>query len=181
MLISVDGPIGAGKSTLVHQLGKCFTVFEEPIKKWTLLEDFARQPSVHAFALQVEILISYYNMLKKISKEDIVIMERSAWSSNKVFFDMYIDCPEKRNVYDCMYNIYASEPDAILFLDIDEETSWKRVKQRGRAEESSYTENHVKNVVKKYKGVMKETTIPVYTLHDQHSLFNSAMSVIDGI
>jgi deoxyadenosine/deoxycytidine kinase len=179
MIVSVDGAIGAGKSTLVRQLSEFYRVFEEPIEAWTLLEDFAKDPKNHAYGLQIEILISYYKLKKKIDPDDqLVIMERSPWSSDRVFFDMYIDCPLKRQTYNEMFDFYGYEPDLILFLDVDEETSWQRVQQRGRPQESGYTEKHVKNVVKKYKSVMDETTTSVIRLTNETSFLQDALCFI---
>jgi deoxyadenosine/deoxycytidine kinase len=166
MIVSVDGAIAAGKSTLLDQLGSHYKVFKEPIEAWTLLEDFANDPKTHAYAFQIEILISYYRLRKKIAPNEVAIVERSPWSSKKVFFDMYIDCPLKREMYDDLYAVYGFEPDLILFLGVDEETSWKRVKKRGRPEENGYSEEHVKNVVQRYDAAIRKTKIPVVELRD---------------
>lgn len=182
MLISIDGPIGAGKSTLVAQLASQYSVFVEPIQAWTLLEDFVKDLKTHAFAFQVEILISYYKMLKNISKDRLVVVERSPWSSNRVFFDMYIDCPLQKKVYQDLYDKYGKlfEPDLIIFLDVDAETSWSRVVSRGRREEHGYTREHITKVVERYKMAMLHTSIPVKTLSDCSSYHSDAVNIIEN-
>lgn len=184
MIVSIDGPIGAGKSTLVEKLAlRGYRVFVEPIEAWTLLEDFAKDPNRHAFALQIEILISYYKLLKKAcqDKDSIIVIERSPWSSSKVFFDMYIDDPFKKKVYEDLYKIYGFEPDVIIYLNVDKDTSWNRVLSRGRPEETGYKEEHVKNVVDRYTTAIKCTDICVHTLYDCFTFLECTEAILKNL
>lgn len=179
MLVSIDGPIGAGKSTLVGQLARRgYNVFSEPVQSWTLLEDFARDPEKHAFAFQMEILISYHKLFKSLKRDSLVVIERSPWSSSNVFFDMYVKDPLAKQMYEQQYGIYGFEPDAIVYLDVDAETSWERVRSRGRREEAGYTEDHVKNVVKRYADAIENTGIAVYKLDDCSTFEESAENIL---
>ena len=169
MIVSVEGPIGAGKSTLVEKLAAAgYRVFSEPVEAWTLLENFADDPKKHALGFQIEILISYFSLKKAIdaAKDELVVIERSPWSSNKVFFDMYIDDPCAKKIYLDLYATYAFEPDHILYLDVDEETSWRRVVARDRPQERGYEKAHVESVVARYRAAIEQTTIPVLALSD---------------
>jgi deoxyadenosine/deoxycytidine kinase len=183
MLISIDGAIGAGKTTLVERLASKYRVIYEPVDAWTLLEDFAKDPKKHAYALQFEILVSYYKILKKASKEPLVIVERSPWSSNHVFFDMYVECEKQKQVYDGIYEQYGKpfEPDLIIHLDVDEETSWRRVISRGRPQENGYTKEHVASVVRRYRSALASTHIPVKTLTDCSRFYESAENILDNV
>jgi len=185
MIVSVEGAIGAGKSTLVEHLAAAgYRVFSEPVDKWTLLRHFAENPERHALGLQMQILFSYFSMWQEFRAEAencMIVIERSPWSSSNVFFDMYIDDPDFKKVYRDMYATYAFEPDRILYLSVDEETSWRRVLARGRPEETGYTEEHVKNVVARYRTAVEQTTIPVCTLSDCDTFVADAEAFLAGL
>ena len=101
MLISIDGNIGAGKSTLINSISKYndnVTVIPEPVKLWEpLLKKYSENPKKYAYELQQQTAKHYINIKKQIKqmsknnnthyKEDplIIIIERSLATSINVF------------------------------------------------------------------------------------------------
>ena len=101
ILISIDGNIGAGKSTLINNISKYndyVTVISEPVKLWEpLLKKYSENPKKYAYKLQQQTAKHYINIKKQIKqmsknndshyKEDplIIIIERSLATSINVF------------------------------------------------------------------------------------------------
>ena len=101
ILISIDGNIGAGKSTLINNISKYndyVTAISEPVKLWEpLLKKYSENPKKYAYKLQQQTAKHYINIKKQIKqmsknndghyKEDplIIIIERSLATSINVF------------------------------------------------------------------------------------------------
>ena len=97
-IYSIEGNIGAGKTTILKIIGKTFkdvSFVEEPISKWqnlggeNLLEKFYKNPERWCYSFE------FYSMLTKVealikasnTKKSIIIIERSLLS-NKIFIDI---------------------------------------------------------------------------------------------
>ena len=116
-IYSIEGNIGAGKTTILKIIGKNFddvTFVEEPVSQWqnlggdNLLEKFYKDPERWGFSFE------FYSMLSKIkcllkaseSEKNIVIIERSLLS-NKIFFDISKDMNKLNDLeYGMLINTY---------------------------------------------------------------------------
>lgn len=119
-IISIEGNIGSGKSTLVHMLKKWFSMsenkvynnngkqenvvfLEEPIEEWntitnkngkTMIELFYESKEKYSFAFQMMAYISRLSILKKTIEDNpnsIIICERSLYTDKNVFAKMLYD------------------------------------------------------------------------------------------
>ena len=97
-IYSIDGNIGAGKTTVLKQLQKTVSnilIICEPIEEWeSLIEKANDNPKLYAFKVQ-NIILNHFekikNNLTKLSKQyERIIVERSAVSSVKVFAKQYL-------------------------------------------------------------------------------------------
>lgn len=130
ILISVDGNIGSGKSSLlrfmknnVHALclGKYSNEYEilflqEPVHEWmkikdesgeTILSLFYNDQTTYAFAFQMMAYISRLNELKNVMKSGkkyIIISERSVFTDKHVFAQMLYDDNLMKKVEFEIYN-----------------------------------------------------------------------------
>ena len=89
-IISIEGAIGVGKSTVLQLLMSLFPVFLEPIDEWKeSLEKFyaSGEKNVGSIELQYKIIESLrmHHESMKSCKKSIVLMERSLLSSLEVF------------------------------------------------------------------------------------------------
>jgi deoxyadenosine/deoxycytidine kinase len=131
MLLSIDGNIGCGKSTLIDTLQKLketniidehfdmniinkLVYFQEPINIWntittdnkTLLEKYYENQKKYGFCFQMMVLLARITELKKIIKlnpDSIIVMERSFYSDKYIFLDMLYD---KKIIDTYNYQIY---------------------------------------------------------------------------
>ena len=102
-IISLDGNIGAGKTTILEKYSKdnsatCI-VKTEPVDEWKdLLQKTAEEPKKYVYELQRVILQHFEQIQKEISiiiknntnKNIVVVVERSAMSSIYIFATIYL-------------------------------------------------------------------------------------------
>lgn len=129
IIISIDGNIGSGKSSIVKYLQKNFEYFcnnksnkinkicflEEPVKIWesitdissneTIIEKFYKNSKKYSFAFQMMAYISRLSILKEeLQKDfDFIITERSIYTDRNIFAKMlYLE----KNIDDIEWQVY---------------------------------------------------------------------------
>jgi deoxyadenosine/deoxycytidine kinase len=160
-LISLEGNIGSGKSTIlnhlkehIHYAGSRRVVYvDEPLDQWekikndqgvTMLELFYQNPKKYAFSFQMMAYISRLaNLQEAIEKYPncIIMMERSLMTDYHVFAKMLRESndilPEEYAIYTQWFDYFNTTPmDALIYLQCSPETSLERSKQRNRTGES---------------------------------------------
>jgi deoxyadenosine/deoxycytidine kinase len=101
MILSLEGNIGAGKTTFLTALAERFPDYQivlEPIEEWTkkygessILELFYADKARWAFTFQVCAIQTLVAAVKQVSSKKIIITERSALTSRYVFAQMLKD------------------------------------------------------------------------------------------
>lgn len=159
ILISIDGNIGSGKSTVVKYLRDkyknspfiCFV--DEPVNEWVKIKDeegidiiskFYNNTEKYAFSFQMMAYISRVSVLKKTIRENpgkIIISERSIFTDKEIFAKMLYDDKliEKVN-----YEIYLKwfeefseglEVNTVIYINTDPKKCDERIKKRNRTGE----------------------------------------------
>lgn len=141
-VISIDGPIGAGKSSVIYHLVKTnphFSCLTEPLEKYTLLNKFYKDKKTYAAPLQFEILMSQYDQFLKCynsTRNSILISERSPTSSVFVFAQMLMNMGlfdgHWWNIYKSLSKKFCYNVDFYIYLYISPSTSYSRIQTRGR-------------------------------------------------
>ena len=108
-IITIEGNIGSGKSTLVSKLEEIFKnntdyyFLQEPVSIWntikdengvTILEKFYNETEKYAFQFQMMAYISRLSILReaiKNKKAKYIITERSIYTDSNVFAKMLYD------------------------------------------------------------------------------------------
>ena len=160
MIISVEGNIGSGKSTILKALraypdiqGIPVVYLDEPVSQWeqiksndgkNMIELFYANPSKYAFAFQMMAYISRLTLFKEAIREHpkcILITERCLLTDYHIFASML---HEQGNMLDEEYAIYKQwfhvfQQDipitAIVYIRCDPAISFERCKKRGRVGE----------------------------------------------
>tara|TARA_B110000046_G_scaffold1005_1_gene1136 strand:+ start:265 stop:978 length:714 start_codon:yes stop_codon:yes gene_type:complete len=158
-IISVEGNIGSGKSTLVSEMKKVLPsllnnkiyFLQEPVDEWEKIRDtngesiitkFYRDQKKYAFSFQMMAYISRLKTLMetidKIPSNAVIICERSVWTDKHIFAKMLY---EEGNIEEINYIIYnkwfdffikGSSLDGIIYLNTDPNTCLERVLKRKR-------------------------------------------------
>ena len=173
IVISVDGNIGSGKSTLVKFL-KCkynnLCFLDEPVDEWLCLIDNNNENILHkfyndktrysylfqnfAFITRANILLKKINSFKNIFGQKIIITERSVETDRNIFAKMLYD---SNNLTDLEYKIYNYwyknlYPDIkvknIIYLKTDPNVAFERIKKRNRKEEEGVSIDYINDVHK---------------------------------
>ena len=155
-IISIEGNIGSGKSTLVAKLSEslkehtdiCF--LQEPVDIWntikdengmTILEKFYSETEKHAFEFQMMAYISRLSILKnavKSGRYKYIITERCVYTDSNVFEQMLHD---DKKISDTQHIIYRKWFDEfisdfpitkIIYVKTTPETAFGRVIRRNR-------------------------------------------------
>lgn len=158
-IISIEGNIGAGKSTLYEHLRIVYknnphVVFvDEPVDEWNTIVDESGIPILqryyenqekYAFSFQIMALGTRLSLMKKALATDcsIIIMERSVITDSNIFARMLFD-DGKINLIE--YKIYMKwfieytnnlPPINIIYLKTDPSVVYSRVIKRGRVGET---------------------------------------------
>lgn len=159
-IISVEGNIGSGKSTLVEAMRKHFEdnpnilFIQEPVQEWeqiidksgnTVLEKYYANQEKYAFSFQMMAYISRLSQLRNAMTKgyDTIITERCVFTDKMVFAKMLYD---EGKIEDVNYQIYNKWFDEFLgelpefkyiYLKTTPSVAKKRVDTRNRQGEES--------------------------------------------
>lgn len=157
MIISVEGNIGSGKSTLVENLKRHlgnkeinYVFVQEPVDIWNTITDkegepiltkFYRDQERYSFSFQMMAYISRLSILRKAVKDNpnsVIITERCVHTDRRVFAQMLYD---DNKILETDYQIYLRWFDEFIedvpiygfvYLHTTPETSFTRVQKRAR-------------------------------------------------
>ena len=203
IIISIEGSIGTGKSTVLSQLEKegiyCAQEGADDQNRWgDILHHFYHNKKRWSFTLQIAILNDmarqYDNFMKL--KEDVIIVERSPLSAltfvkNAIENDFLT--PTEQRIYLDLHKKISWIPDIIISLEVDPSIAFKRIQNRNRKAE---TENNISmsyirsidslyrqelNNWKKMINVRKLKVKKIYRVdasYDKDTIKNSIMEII---
>lgn len=159
MKISIDGNVGAGKSSVIDALATVFptvTMRTEPVDEWTeLLTLYHKEPATWALAMNLKVLMSFAGL----DKHDSLFVERSPLSCRHVFGQM--ECNDRRfdklqwDLFNEYCDLLGWEPDVIIFIDTPAATCLTRVERRGRPCEASIDLEYLKRLEFQYQTMLK--------------------------
>ena len=172
-IISIEGGIGAGKTTIIEHLEKLYkndaTVqfIREPVSIWESIQDdngenilqkFYKDAAKFAFTFQVMAFVTRLSMIRKIVKENpqckMIICERSLDADRNIFAKMLFD---DGLIDDIHYKIYLKfyeeykddfKLDGIVYINADAEVCNERIRKRARGGEEGVPLEYLKNCQK---------------------------------
>jgi deoxyadenosine/deoxycytidine kinase len=170
-VISLEGNIGTGKSTLLNHIKEHFNYkgyknicfLFEPIDIWnsitdkqgiTILEKYYANQERFAFTFQMMAYISRLTQLRNALKEncyDLIITERSLFTDKEVFAKMLYDNNKieeiEYNIYLKWFNEFVSDLPEIkfIYLQADPTISFNRINKRSRLGEGNIPLSYLEN------------------------------------
>ena len=158
ILVSFDGNIGSGKSTMMkkaHEFykGRSNVIFaEEPVEKWKLIKDkngnemlklFYQDQEKHAFKFQIMAFVSRLAGLREIVKANpdkniVIITERSLYTDKEIFAKMLHDQGKmsdvEHQIYLTLFDEFASEFEVnkVVYIRTDPVKCHERIHLRAR-------------------------------------------------
>jgi len=166
IMVSLEGNIGAGKSTILAALESIiqkddmspvkWVFLKEPVDLWdqvcdkegrTMLSKFYSDPAKYSFAFQIMAFSTRLKMLRDIVRENPdltgIICERSLEADRNIFASMLHADGLMEDVEYQIYQQYIQGYDAIfdldgiIYIDSDARTCFERVSKRSREGESN--------------------------------------------
>ncbi len=157
-ICSIDGNIGAGKSTILNKLkDKGYLVFEEDLNNWgNLLDRFYKDPRRWMCTLQIKILNSMYSQydhMRKTKGSQFVFVERSPTSS-LIFVENgvksgFLTNEEETLILD-IYKHLGWKPDISFYINTDVDTCFDRMRSRNRECEKNISKNYLEFLHSRY-------------------------------
>ena len=157
MIVSIDGNIGSGKSTILDILSqRGFKVVKEGTDIWSdVLQNFYQEQSRWSFTLQTAILIDMHEKYKALShSNDIIFFERNPVSSllftENSYENKYLNNTEYSH-YMRLYKLLSWKPDRIIKLNTPPDVCYSRIMSRNDpGTQSGLTLQYVEKLNDKY-------------------------------
>ena len=182
-IISIEGNIGSGKSTLIERLkveNNSFVYLPEPVDIWTtikdahgknILEKYYSDQKRYAFPFQMMAYITRLSQLREaVKKGEIIITERCLLTDRYIFAQMLFDTGK---IEDIEYAIYLKWFDefldnnvsGLIYIKIDPDLCSKRIIERNRKGEDISLE-YLKDCDRYHEKWMNDTKLPTLILDD---------------
>jgi deoxyadenosine/deoxycytidine kinase len=137
--IAVEGPIGAGKTTLatllVERLGG--RLVSEPVGENPFLSKFYDDRRKYAFQTQLFFLLSRFQQQQGLFQQDLfsqVTVADYFFAKDRIFAALNLD-PDELALYEQIYGLIGGrtvKPDLVIYLQARREVLIQRIRRRGR-------------------------------------------------
>jgi len=163
---SIDGNIGAGKSTLARELKKRgYTVMTENVDTWgDTLGLFYQDPPRWSFLLQTRILVDMAQQYEEAlatrdAKSNVVFIERSPQSA-LIFVDESSESGNlnaaESSTYRELHGRIGWRPSRVFYVDTSPSECVWRMRARNRAAEANVDEAYVNRIGARYDQAISE-------------------------
>ncbi|RJF97862.1 deoxynucleoside kinase [Noviherbaspirillum saxi] len=155
--IVVEGPIGAGKTTLTRKLAEAFhahTLQEQPQDN-PFLEKFYRDPTHYALSAQMFFLFQRMNQLRELAQTDLFnarVVSDFLLDKDPIFARLTLG-DDELNLYQQLYDHLRPQapiPDLVIYLQAQPETLVERVRKRGIPMEAGISEMYLYRLCESY-------------------------------
>ncbi|MCB9733587.1 MAG: deoxynucleoside kinase [Deltaproteobacteria bacterium] len=158
LYIAVEGPIGVGKTTLVHGLAKRLAarVVLESFEDNPFLAKFYEDRERYAFPTQLFFLMSRFKQQQDLLQPDLfrpALLSDYHLLKDRIFATLTL-ADEELALYERVYRSLESQilrPDVVIFLYAPLEVLLGRIAKRGRAFEQNFDPDYLRDVARAYQ------------------------------
>ncbi|HEX3693811.1 MAG TPA: deoxynucleoside kinase [Polyangia bacterium] len=156
--IAVEGPIGAGKSSLAEILAEELSarIIRENPEENPFLGPFYRDPKRHAMSVQLFFLLQRYGQQGELSQGDLFARGGTVsdylFAKDRLFAALNLSADEMA-LYDRVYQMLKPRtvtPDLVVYLQARTDVLLERIRKRGRSEEKPIRADYVEQVAHAY-------------------------------
>lgn len=156
--IAVEGPIGVGKTTLVHRLAERLSarVVLESFEDNPFLGRFYEDPARWAFSTQLFFLMSRFKQQQDLMQADLFrpnLLSDYHLLKDRIFAQLTL-ADEELALYERVYRSLATQilkPDVVIYLSSPLETLLARIARRGREIEKSIDAHYLGGLARAYQ------------------------------
>ncbi|MEA2699428.1 MAG: hypothetical protein QOI66_3699 [Myxococcales bacterium] len=156
--IAVEGPIGAGKSSLAEILAEALSarIIRENPEENPFLGPFYKDPKRHAMSVQLFFLLQRYGQQAELSQGDLFAQGGTVsdylFAKDRLFATLNLSADEMA-LYDRVYQMLKPRtvtPDLVVYLQARTDVLLDRIRRRGRSEEKPIRADYVEQVARAY-------------------------------
>lgn len=157
-LVVVEGPIGVGKTSLVHRLATsfgCQALLEDPDDN-PFLERFYQDPRGAAFATQLHFLFQRSRQLEGLRQGDLftgdTVVADFLFAKDRLFAELTLDQHEL-DLYDQVYarlSMESPRADLVVYLQAPVPVLMQRIRRRDRRAEKTLDPAYLKRLSDAY-------------------------------
>ena len=155
--VSIEGPIGVGKTTLTQLFADHFGAqpFLEEFEDNPFLRSFYEDPKTVAFQTQVYFLMARYKQQERLRQPELFsqrVVSDYLFAKDKIFAYLNLQ-PEELKLYDKIFDLVCQQilkPDLVVYLYADVETLMERIHKRGRNYEDNVDPGYLTELMKLY-------------------------------
>ena len=158
--IGISGIIGAGKSTLTHDLAKALgaTSHMEPVQENPYLEKFYGDMERYSFSMQVFLLNKRFQQHQEIVWSQRPAVQDRTIYEDTIFAQMLVESGHMSKMdYETYHDLFLNmthfleRPTVILYLDTTPEIALANVQRRARGCETGLSLDYLKALHKGYE------------------------------
>jgi len=162
--ITIEGNIGAGKTTLAHLLSRHFNgrIILEQFADNPFLSKFYENPKQYAFPLELFFMAERYKQLKELvhTKDLFQSITISDYLFTKCLLFAKVNLPEEEfHLYQKLFEIMQQQlvkPDILIYLHASVSKLQQNIKKRNRPYEQSISDDYLFNIQQTYINYIKQ-------------------------
>lgn len=158
LFVSVEGPIGAGKTSLTQLLSKQYNLVmvKEIVDENPFLSKFYGNIEEYAFQTEMFFLCNRLKQLEDIQlhyiNNNVSIVSDYHIFKNKLFANINLN-EDKLSKYDQIFDVLMSDlpqPNVVIYIRASLETLLSRISKRGRVFEMSMDPRYLERLIEEY-------------------------------
>jgi deoxyguanosine kinase len=180
--IAVDGPIGAGKTTLARMLAEDMGahICLEPAEKNPFLAEFYKDSERNAFKTQLFFLLNRYQQHLEFRQQDLFaqsIVSDYTFAKDMIFAKVNLSDDELA-LYNTVFHLLRErlpKPDLVIYMRAEPRVLLQRIKKRGIDYEKPISESYLEQLTESYNRhfmTYDETPLLVVDTSEQNYLEN---------
>lgn len=187
--IAIEGNIGAGKTTLAHQLAERLNarLILEAFADNAFLPKFYQDPVRWAFPLELSFLADRYKQLKEfVGTPDLFaqpVVADYLFIKSRLFARINLEEAEYE-LFSKMYSVmelHLPQPDVLLFLHAPVPTLQAHIRERGRDYEQKISDDYLQRVSNIYQEYLSTLHIPVVLLDSSSLDFRQEPEALEAL
>jgi len=155
--IAIEGPIGAGKTTLAQLLVERMSgrLVAEPVEENPFLAPFYEDRRKHAFQAQIFFLLSRFQQQQGLYQQDLfgqVTVADYLFAKDRIFAALNLS-PAELVLYEQVYALLGGrtvKPDLVVYLQARQEVLLSRIRRRARAFERHMDPDYLASLTRAY-------------------------------